>query len=210
MRPVTLLILPGLLAIISSCNRGPSVHHNPQKIETPKPLQDDNKDISFISKRSAGDLINAIYADLAEKNPDLKKLEDMRKHFSDGQEDSLMAFNNYNSKSANYYSSAIRALDRVTDSVIKQRLRVLLANSQKKYADKVSKYNALVDKMHYEQEMTNNYYMTLQLAATLPIIEEYQDKHLSEGQAVESIAKESTILNKQTRRLSEKYESKLK
>ena len=56
----------------------------------------------------------------------------MRKHFGDGHEDSLSTFNKYNSKSTNYYSSAVKALDEIKDSVIKQRLKLLLANSQKK------------------------------------------------------------------------------
>ncbi|MBV8390824.1 MAG: hypothetical protein JO080_13560 [Mucilaginibacter sp.] len=210
MKPLALFLSFYLLVIIFSCNKAQPVHHNSQKTETPKPLQDDNKDISFLSKRSDDDLVNEIYADLAEKSSDLKNLEDTRRHFSDGHKDSLMAFNKYNSKSDNYYSSAMRALTRVKDSVIKQRLRLLLINSQKKYSSKISKYNSLIDRMHNDEESTSNYYTTLQLAATLPVIEEYQDEHLSEGQAVEAIAKESTILNRTTKKIAEKYEAKLK
>jgi hypothetical protein len=210
MKPFALLFSICFFIVFFSCNKVQPVHHNPHKAETPKPLQDDNKEISLLSKRSADDLMYDIYADLADKNEDLKRLEDMRKHFSDGHEDSLMAFNNYNSKSANYYNSAIRALNEIKDSVIKQRLRVLLVNSQKKYSDKISKYNVLIDKMHNDEESTNDYYTTLRIAASLPIIEEYQDKHFSDGQAVESIAKESAILNKTTKKLAEKYEGKLK
>ena len=210
MKPFTLLFSIALIVIFSSCNKVEPVHHNSQKIETPKPLQDDNKGISFISKRSAGDLMHDIYADLAEKNADLKKPEETRKHFNDGREDSLIAFNKYNYKSDDYYSSVKRALDEVKDSVIKQRLRLLLTNSQKKYAGKVSKYNSLIDQIHNDEESTNDLYRSLQIAATLPVIEDYQDKHLSDGEAVEAIAKESSILNKTTRKLAEKYESRLK
>ena len=151
-----------------------------------------------------------IYADLTDKNADLKKLEDMRSHFNDGHEDSLAAFNKYNYKSANYYSSATRALDEIKDSVIKQRLRLLLANSRKQYTDKISKYNSLIDQMHSDQESTSDYYVTLQIAATLPVIEDYQSKHLSDGKAVGAIAKESSILNKTTKKLAERYQAKLK
>ena len=210
MKPFALLFSICLFVIISSCNRAPIEHHNSPKSETPKPLQDDNKEISFVSKRTADDLMHDIYADLADKNADLKKLDEMRSHFSEGKEDSLMVFNKYNYKSANYYGSAIRALGEVKDSVIKQRLRLLLTNSQKKYADKISKYTSLIDRMNHDEESTGDYYVTLQIAATLPVIEDYQNKHLSDGKAVEAIAKESSILNKTTRKLAEKYESRLK
>jgi len=210
MKPFALLFSTCLLVVFYSCNKVQPVHHNPQKVETPKPLQDDNKEISFISKRSADDLMRDIYADLADKNADLKKLEDMRSHFNDGHEDSLAAFKKYDYKSDNYYGSATRALNEVKDSVIKQRLRLLLANSQKKYAGKISKYSSLIDQMLNDDESTKDYYVTLQIAATLPVIEDYQDKHLSDGKAVESIAKESAILNKTTKKLADKYEGKLK
>ena len=209
MKPFTLFLSLCLLIVIFSCNKVQPVHHDSHKAETPKPLQDDNKELSLLSKRYADDLLHDIYADLAEKNADLKNLEDMRKHFGDGHEDSLSTFNKYNSKSTNYYSSAVKALDEIKDSVIKQRLKLLLANSQKKHADKISKYNVLIDKMHTDEETTKDYYVTLQIAATLPVIEDYQDKHI-DGRAVESIAKESAILNKTTKKLAETYEGKLK
>lgn len=63
--------------------------------------------------------------------------------------------------------------------------------------------------MHTDEETTKDYYVTLQIAATLPVIEDYQDKHI-DGRAVESIAKESAILNKTTKKLAETYEGKLK
>ena len=208
MKLITISSALVLFAICFSCNRSPSIHSPAKQPETPKPLQDDSKDVSILSKRTPDDLLGSIYSDLVEKNADLKALEDQRKHFNEGREDSLQAFNNYDSKSNNYYRSAFETLDRIKDTVIKQRLRVLLVNSQKKYADKISKYTSLINKMHNEDTSTSNYYLTLQLAATLPVIEDYQDKHLADGKSVEAIASESGNLNTQTKKLAGKYEAK--
>ena len=208
MRLITILLAFLFFVISLSCNRPSSTHSLTKQPETPKPLQDDSKDVSILSKRTPDNLLETIYSDLVEKNADLKGLEDQRKHFNEGRQDSLQAFNNYDSKSNNYYRSAFETLDRIKDSVIKQRLRALLVISQKKYADKISKYTSLINKMHDEDTSTSNYYLTLQLAATLPVIEDYQDKHLSDGKSVEAIVSESGNLNTQTKKLAGKYEAR--
>jgi hypothetical protein len=129
MKPITLLSIIFLIIISFSCNRNPSINV-PKKSDVPKPLQDDNKDFSLVSKSRGNNLVDEIYLDMVKKNSDLKKLEERMEQFNAGRADSLKAFKEYNSKSDEYYYDAFANLSRIQDSVLKQRLREILINSR--------------------------------------------------------------------------------
>ncbi|MDB5134884.1 MAG: hypothetical protein JWP37_1487 [Mucilaginibacter sp.] len=209
MKPITLYLAITILIFCFSCNQNPRTNNAIKKPVVPKPLQDD-KDVSFISKRRDNDLVQAIYSDLVKKHGDLQKLEDQMAHFNEGREDSLSVFKNYDSKSGDYYRITFEALDRVKDTVIRQRLRGLLTNSQKNYKSKVSKFTFLTQKIDTDQLSIADYYLTLKIVATLPVIEDYQDKSVPDTKSVEAIANESEKLKLKTQKLADKYADKQK
>ncbi len=102
MKPTTLLFAVFLVITLFSCNRSPSINHTAKKPDVPKPLQDDNKDFSFVSKSRGDDLVDEIYFDMVKKILDLKKLEDRMEQFNAGRLDSLKGFKEYDSKSDEY------------------------------------------------------------------------------------------------------------
>jgi hypothetical protein len=208
MKPITLLSIIFLAITLLSCNRSPSINHTTKKPDVPKPLQDDNKDFSLVSKSRGDNLVDAIYFDMVKKNPDLKKLEARMEQFNSGRLDSLKAFKEYDSKSDEYYYAAFANLDRIQDSVIKQRLHEILINSQKRYLEKVSKFTSIIKRMDDEQLNTANYYQTLRIAASLSVIEEYQNKGFPDSESADAIASQSSKLNSQTKKLAEKYQAK--
>lgn len=208
MKPTTLLSVTFLVITLLSCNRSPSINNIAKKPDVPKPLQDDSKDFSLVSKSRGDDLVDEIYFDMVKKNPDLKKLEDQIAQFNAGRLDSLEVFKKYDSKSDEYYRAAFESLNGIQDTVIKQRLRSLLISSQKRYGDKVSKFNSIIKRMDDEQLSTAKYYQVLKVAATLPVMEEYQNNGFPDGKSVDAIASQSSKLNVQTKKLAEKYEAK--
>jgi hypothetical protein len=209
MRPITFFIAISLF-VFFSCKKKTQQIHSPQKQEVPKPLQDDNKDFSMLRKSGGReDLVQAIYIDLVKKHADLKKLEDQMEHFNDGCSDSLETFKNYDSKSNSYYTSAFETLNDIKDTVLKQRLRILLTGSRKNYEIKTARFTSLMKKIELNQLATKDYYLTLKLAATLPVIEDYQADNLSEGKSIMSLADESEKLNQHTQKLALKYQNKV-
>jgi hypothetical protein len=62
--------------------------------------------------------------------------------------------------------------------------------------------------MDDEQLSTANYYQILKTAATLPVIQEYQNNEFPDGKSVDAIASLSSKLNVQTKNLAAKYEAK--
>jgi hypothetical protein len=145
---------------------------------------------------------------MVNRNADLKKLEGRMEQFNAGRADSLEAFKKYNSKSDGYYRAAFESLNGIQDTVIKQRLRALLIGSQKRYSDKVSKFTSIIKRIDDEQLSTTNHYQVLKIAATLPVIEEYQNNEFSDGKTIDAIASQSSKLNMQTKKLAERYEAK--
>ncbi len=63
--------------------------------------------------------------------------------------------------------------------------------------------------MDDEQLITANYYQTLRIAASLSVIEEYQNNGFPDSKSADAIASQSSKLNAQTKKLAEKYEAKL-
>jgi hypothetical protein len=209
MKPLTLLCLSLVLIALISCRQNSSKAAISKKQEVPKPLQDNNKDFSLITKsRGESNMIDAIYYDLVKKQADLKKLEDQIEHFNAGKPDSLQEFDNYDSKSNGYYTSANETVDRIKDTILRQRLRILLTSSQRNYRAKTLRLKSLIAKTELEQLTMADYYLTLKLAATLPIIEDYQNSNMPDGKSITEITNESARLNKQTQKLAQTYESK--
>ncbi len=99
-----------LLTILISCNHRvkPGLGEKPLE-QTPQALQETpESDIGLISKRSYDyDIMDQLYQELCEKDPDIKAIETMRKEITEMENDSVKAFNQYDVKSKSYYSSAI-------------------------------------------------------------------------------------------------------
>ena len=84
------LLLSSSLLISCSNNK------RQQKTETPAALE--NKSSDFISKRYDGDLVETIYAELAEKTPELGALEKKISSLKENKSDSIKHFTDYNDK----------------------------------------------------------------------------------------------------------------
>jgi len=208
MKTINLLSAAIIIACCLSCNQHPVKTIPPEKADIPDPLKE-NSDVNFIRKSSmrGESLTDEIYYDLVKKQPQLQKLENMLTHFNNGQADSLQAFENYDGKSESYYASATETLTNITDTVLRQRLKLLIANSKGKYLKKVSKITALEKSIKDEQLAINNFHETLKIVATLPIIEKYQDKANPDAKSVQNLADEALNLKAKTIKLAKEYEA---
>jgi hypothetical protein len=207
MKPLTLLAVFTSLFFFS-CKQERSERNPPKQHEIPKPLQDNSGDFTRVSKRMSNNLLESIYADLVKKNVQLQELQNQMEHFNAGQTDSLQRFNSYDAKSYDYYTSANETLDGIKDSVLKQRLRVLLEHSHKNYNAQTEKVRSLINKTEANQLTMSDYYLTLKIAATLPVLEDYQASNLPDGKSVKAIANESEVLKQHTQELAAKYLAK--
>ena len=186
--------------ILCSCARKQADH---QDKETPKALED-KKSISLISKRGSGDLVESLYDELVSEKPELKELEDEIEDLDNRKPDSMESFENYNAKSNNYYSSANRHIEQIKDSVLKERMKTMMHNSQSDYNGRVAALAELVDQVNNKGITLNDYHLILKLSKTLMMIESFQKKNLPSTKPIAAIAGEYNKLIHKTNSFVEK------
>ena len=179
------------------------------KAEVPEPLKDKSSAELLVksdTKRfSDGSLVDELYNDLAEKQPELQTLESQMKEFYAARTDSVEAYDNYHAKSDSYYSSANSLLLSIKDSVLKQRLVLLLDASKDKFQKKTSRFSVLIANTDKESRIMEDYHQALKLVATLPVVETYQDKNMPNIKPVQKLSDEAKRLNSKTQALVKKY-----
>lgn len=205
MKTNALLFCLLVIVFCSACNQKSSLNNNSAKTEVPEPLQDEDGSIGLKKMSREASLMQSIYADQVTKRPDLKQLEDQLQHFNDGKPDSLAAFDKYAQTCNRYYDSANGALREMKDTVMRNRLRLILAESKHKYEQKTNRFSVLMKYIDSNQTVFNDYYATLKIAVSLPVIEKYQDKNQPGAQSVDALSKEAQNLKSQAVKLAGKY-----
>jgi len=155
---------------LCSCTRRQTNH---QKNETPKSL-DDNKSYSLISKRGPDDLVESLYDELVSQKSELKQLESDIDDLYDRKSDSLSGFEKFNAKNNSYYSSAKMHVEQIKDSILKERMKLIIYNSQTNYDNRISGFSKLVNQINDREITLNDYHFILKLNKTLTLIEKFQ------------------------------------
>ncbi|WP_114936449.1 hypothetical protein [Mucilaginibacter endophyticus] len=196
------LSLVALLFILLSCNHTSSKNNIQQNA---KPLQDNNIDYSSIKGSRGDDLLQDIYVDQATKQPELQNLENMINHFNNGSQDSLSNFQTYDNKTLSYYRSANKALNHMQDTVLRDRLRALINESNHKYLDTIKRFSVLMAHIDSNKIKIEDYHTVLKIAVTLPIIESYQLNNIPDIKSVANLANEAQRLKAKTIQLTNKH-----
>lgn len=161
------------LLFLVSCGGRQTDNNTAKKTKTPKSLQDGKLKIKSYSR--SGDLIEELYQELIDKNPALKKLEDDIDAYRPEVYELDEKFEEYDSKSHSYYSSANYKATAITDSLLKNRILALIKSSNNKYLTKTAELNSLLKQISNNGATLDDHYSVLKIVLTLPIIEKYQD-----------------------------------
>lgn len=159
--------LPFILLIIAcSCSA--------RKKETPAILDSKKIDVSGIYKKRGADLVDALYDEMVSNSEELKKLEQEIKQMKATLPDSLETFKTYHEKSAQYYESAEKKANSISDSVLRQSVLDLIKRSRQNYRDSIAPLSQLDSLIQRRAMAIDNLHQALKLASTLPVIEEFQ------------------------------------
>jgi hypothetical protein len=189
------------MLLAGSCkNKRTPENNNP---ETPVALQEESSSI-LSKKRGSGDLVESLYAELVEKTPELKDLESQIGEFDNRSPDSLEAFERYDGKNSLYYNSAKYHYELIQDSVLKERIRSVIANSQASYASRISNDTLLISQFKNKKIHLNDLHIILKLSRTLPLIEKFQTDNRPSPEPVKSVLRVLEELIRKTDSLSKK------
>jgi len=174
-QPLALLI--ALCWTLISCNHS-APSPSPAK-ETPKALQEKPalSEIS-LSKRGPQDLVESLYQEQVDKNPMLKALETDIGQMPEKKADSIRPFNEYDEGNGAYYGSADRLITGIRDSILREKIKMVLANSESAYKNKTVRYKDLLSILDTRSASLADLHLVLKVARTIPIIERYQNDHL--------------------------------
>jgi hypothetical protein len=174
MKHLTHLIILCSSVLLFSCGNNIKTKE-PAAAQPPVPeaLQENSIDYS-ISKRSGGsDLVQELYAELAERDPELKAFEDDSYKAMSGPKEGE-DLNNFRSKNNRYYRSAESHAHYISDSVLRKAIVALIKSSAKKDSISNVPYDKLLERINKNSVSIQDHKNVLMIVSTLPLIEDYQ------------------------------------
>jgi hypothetical protein len=197
---IYILILLSLTVLIY-CGSKPDTTTTAQEI--PKALQEERLEISY--KRSGDNLMEELYKELVDKTPELKKLEDDIDTYKPQLGELKEEFDNYDTKSNQYYSSSEYRITSIADSSLRKRLEIVLTSSKKQYLTNKEELNSLLRLLQENDVALHDHHIALKVMLTLPIIERYQTENLLNKTGFKELIKEQRTLIKATDELTPKF-----
>ncbi len=191
------------LTLLYSCENRQKENKTETRIETPKALQEDKLEIKSYSR--SGDLIDELYQELVDKNPELKKLEEDIEAIRLKSNEPIEKFNAYGARSNSYYSSANYKATAMSDSLLKNKIIAFISKSENNYIEKTTEINSLLKQVSENSSAINNHHTVLKIVLTLPLIEQYQKENLPNTKEFKDIIKEQDKLIKHTDILTPAY-----
>lgn len=184
------LLIPLSFFILLSCNQ--KKQQQAPAPETPKALQETGSaEFSLLSKRGyREDLVENLYAELVSTNPDLKAIEKQISYLDEARTDSIEPFNNFNQKNEEYYKDAQQRLLLLTDSALKNKISLLISNSQSKYNTQITGHNNLLSLLNSKNIKLKDMHVILKIVKTLPLIEKYQHDNITDKKPIEKTINE--------------------
>lgn len=174
---IAIILSTFLLLAIASCD-SPDIREQHQQPATPKALDDKSASYDIISKGRGEDLVESLYDEQVSKNPDLKLLEDKLETLRASQRDSAKVFTRFNDKNEIYYDAASQHVEGIKDSVLRNKIKVLVTGSLKKYQGLTAGHNELLKTIDTKNLTLADLHTVLKIVRTLPLIEKYQQDNL--------------------------------
>jgi hypothetical protein len=185
---VAVILLTVIFFSLAACTG--SRAKDKQDKETPKALQDKSASLEFVSKRGTGDLLESLYNELAEKTPELKQLEDQVAAIRNSEDDSTESFKNYDAKNKSYFNSADHHAGKIKDSVLRDKIKLLIESSVTKYNASISLHTDLLKSIETKKMALSDLHQVLKITRTLPLIGDYQKDNLPPAGSLKGFQKE--------------------
>jgi hypothetical protein len=160
------------------------------KQETPKALEDKSTSHELVSKRGYDDLVTSLYNELLSKDIDLKKLEDQIDQLNQSKSDTSKLFDKFNEKNQLYFGSANRYILEIKDSLLRDKMKVLVASNVTSYNSAISRHNELLKVIEAKNLTITDLRNVLKIVRTLPLIKKYQQDNLPSTKSFEGYIKQ--------------------
>ncbi len=179
----TKIFLPAILVLaLVSCE-------NNRTQQTPKALTIQSPSFDYTSKRGYDDLVESLYKELVSQNIDLKKLEDKIDALQKSKGDTLNLLNQFTEKNQSYFNSVDDHISGIQDSLLRDKMKALIANNLAKYNASIVRHNELLQLIQAKNLTINDLHKILKIVKTLALMEQYQRDNLPDIRSLEGYVK---------------------
>ncbi len=185
-------IITILTLVLASCSQP-----TPEAPPMPKALEDNSHSYDLGSSRNYNDLVESLYAELLKNNVDLKQLEENIKALRNNKADSTLLFDKFNEKNQLYYSAADRHISTMNDSLMRDKMKMMIATNLAKYNKAIGKHTELTKMIAANNLSIEDLHTMLKIVKTLPLIEKYQNDNLPNTKSMEGFIKQQEETIKQ-------------
>jgi hypothetical protein len=185
-------IITILTLVLASCSQP-----TPEAPPMPKALEDNSHSYDLGSSRNYDDLVESLYAELLKNNVDLKQLEENIKALRNNKADSTLLFDKFNEKNQLYYSAADRHISTMNDSLMRDKMKMMIATNLAKYNKAIGKHTELTKMIAANNLSIEDLHTMLKIVKTLPLIEKYQNDNLPNTKSMEGFIKQQEETIKQ-------------
>ncbi len=182
-----LLLSFSILLLISCSQNKPAPQ---QRNNVPKALEAKSADFSVVSKRYDNDIVQSLYDELLKEDKDLSKFEDGIEKTNSDKPDSLEYFHSFVDKNSSYYSSADRYLSSIKDSVLKNRIKQILAESNTRFESGLTQHKNLIQQIETKENQLADLHFAVKIIKTLPVMEKYQRENRPSLNPIQTINNE--------------------
>ena len=153
----------------------------------------------------AGNLVDELYAELVEKTPELKKLEEEFDALKLKPKNTIEDFEKYEARSNNYYSNAVYKSSAIKDSLLRNKILEVITSSKEKYKDKTANLNGLVGQISKNQSTLNDHHEVMKIILTLGLIQQYQNGNIPDQNAFKELIYEQNKFTLRIDSITPKY-----
>lgn len=182
-----LLLSFSILLLISCSQNKPAPQ---QQNNVPKALEEKRADFSVVTKRYENNIVQSLYDELLKEDKDLQKFEDGIEKINTDKADSLEYFHSFLNKNTGYYSSADSYLSNIKDSVLKNRIKQILTESNTRFVSGVAQHKNLIQQIETNENQLSDLHFAVKIIKTLPVMEKYQRENRPSLNPIQTINKE--------------------
>ncbi len=151
---------------------------------------------SIISKRAPDDPVNTIYTNLVDKSADLKNLDERISGLQDERMDSTEMLTEYIHPNEQYYTSAERHIQSISDTVLRTAILRIMNESKDRFDASMKSTKNLLNSIDSTIKQIDNQRELLKVLMTIPVIQEYQRLNTPSSKSSKDLEAELNILKR--------------
>lgn len=189
---ITVLVI---ISLVFSCTKNTKEENNTQN-ETPEVFQD-KEIISDITswKRGYYSIVEELYSEIKEQNEELQALEKNIEQIAEDNYRDTKEIYKYISNNQNYYTEAKKYIISIQDSILKEKINVILVKSEDDFNTYTENLNLLKENLKRKEQELTDLYSAMKIIVTLRSMETYQNNDYPDTTAIIKLVERYENLN---------------